>query len=189
MPEHVGGAIERALEKLPADRWASPREFADALQGRTVALPPPSHLDASAPRAASWLHAARARARDPVVLGALALAVIGAAFGARASKRTVVDDDGFAVRFAIAPEAPGGRIATASQIAISPDGRLITYVLTGEIGYSRLVVREVGQLNTRVIPGTDAALAPFFSPDGAWIGFVTADGRSLRRYRSVAVRS
>ena len=181
VPEYAAVAIERALEKLPADRWASPREFADALQGRTVALPPPNHLDASARPVASWRRAARESARDPVVIGALALAVIGAAFGAWASKRTVAEDSGIAVRFAIAPEAPGERIATASQIAISPDGRLITYVLTGELGYSRLVVREVGQLNARVIPGTDAALAPFFSPDGAWIGFVAADGRSLRK--------
>jgi len=181
VPEHAAVAIERALEKLPADRWPSPREFADALQGRTVALPPPSRLDASTRPAASWLRAARARARDPVVLGALALAVIGAAFGAWASTRTVVDDSGIAVRFAIAPEAPGERLATGSQIAISPDGRLITYVLTGELGHSRLVVREVGQLNARVIPESDAALAPFFSPDGAWIGFVAADGHSLRK--------
>jgi serine/threonine-protein kinase len=180
VPEYAAVAIERALEKLPADRWASPREFADALQGRTVALPPPTHLDASARTAPSWRRSARASAHDPIVLGALALAVIGAAFGVWASTRTVVDDSGIAVRFTIAPGAP---FATGSQIAISPDGRLITYIVTGELGYSGLVVREVGQLNARVIPGTDAALEPFFSPDGTWIGFVTAGGRALRKVR------
>jgi eukaryotic-like serine/threonine-protein kinase len=34
VPEHVDLAIMRTLEKLPADRFATAREFADALQGR-----------------------------------------------------------------------------------------------------------------------------------------------------------
>src|SRR3970040_2519444 len=34
VPEHVDEAVARALEKLPADRFSTAREFADALQGR-----------------------------------------------------------------------------------------------------------------------------------------------------------
>ena len=33
IPEYVDYAVLRGLEKLPADRWASAREFAEALQG------------------------------------------------------------------------------------------------------------------------------------------------------------
>src|SRR6185436_2778641 len=36
VPEHVGAAIDRGLEKLPADRWATAREFSQALQGRAT---------------------------------------------------------------------------------------------------------------------------------------------------------
>src|SRR5256885_7148581 len=32
VPPHVDAAIERALEKVPADRWATAGEFCDALQ-------------------------------------------------------------------------------------------------------------------------------------------------------------
>ncbi len=47
VPPYVGAAVAKALEKLPADRFASAHEFAEALQGRgavpttagTVALP------------------------------------------------------------------------------------------------------------------------------------------------------
>src|SRR5205085_6173202 len=43
VPAHVDAAVRHALEKLPADRFATPKEFADALQGRgaptTYALP------------------------------------------------------------------------------------------------------------------------------------------------------
>ncbi len=34
VPEHVAFAVEHALEKLPADRWATAHEFAEALQGQ-----------------------------------------------------------------------------------------------------------------------------------------------------------
>jgi serine/threonine-protein kinase len=36
VPVHVDAAIERALAKLPADRWATAHEFADALHQRPV---------------------------------------------------------------------------------------------------------------------------------------------------------
>ena len=38
VPEHVEAAIDRALQKLPADRFATAREFAEALQGRGATL-------------------------------------------------------------------------------------------------------------------------------------------------------
>src|SRR5690242_3159948 len=36
VPEHVAAALERALEKLPADRWPTAQTFADALEGRAT---------------------------------------------------------------------------------------------------------------------------------------------------------
>src|SRR5689334_4349709 len=36
VPTHVDAAVLHALEKLPADRFASPHEFADALSGRSI---------------------------------------------------------------------------------------------------------------------------------------------------------
>src|SRR3954462_12912116 len=37
VPEYVDYAIERALEKLPADRWETAGQFCDALSGKAVA--------------------------------------------------------------------------------------------------------------------------------------------------------
>ena len=72
VPEHVEAALERALEKLPADRFSTAREFADALQGRgtTVARP------AARPVALAW----RTRFKDPLTLGlgVVALAAVAA---------------------------------------------------------------------------------------------------------------
>jgi len=52
VPPHVSVAVHRALEKTPADRFTTPREFADAIQGKVVlnaALPAPAP-----DRAAHW---------------------------------------------------------------------------------------------------------------------------------------
>ena len=40
IPDHVEYAVMRGLEKLPADRWGSAREFAAALHGGTSAAAP-----------------------------------------------------------------------------------------------------------------------------------------------------
>ena len=57
VPKHVSQAIDRALEKLPADRWSTAREFADALDGRAATA------TLSAERSAE---SARAGGRSPI---------------------------------------------------------------------------------------------------------------------------
>ncbi len=70
--------------------------------------------------------------------------------------------------------APG---LTAQPVAeLSPDGRRIIYV-AGAPGSYRLFLRAIDQFDAIPVPGTDGAHAPFFSPDGASIGFFS--GRRL----------
>jgi eukaryotic-like serine/threonine-protein kinase len=59
-------------------------------------------------------------------------------------------------------------------LAISPDGSRVAYV-AGENGRVMLYVREMNSLEPRMIPGTDDARHPFFSPDGQSVGYF-ADG-------------
>jgi serine/threonine protein kinase/WD40 repeat protein len=56
-------------------------------------------------------------------------------------------------------------VAGADEI-ISPDGTRIVYVSQG-----RLFTRRLDQPNTTELAGTQGAYAPFFSPDGQWVGF------------------
>jgi serine/threonine-protein kinase len=61
------------------------------------------------------------------------------------------------------------------KLAIAPDGRTIAFVAaTATNGV--LYVRRLDELTPRLLPGTENARAPFFSPDGRWIGFI-ARGR------------
>jgi serine/threonine-protein kinase len=66
----------------------------------------------------------------------------------------------------------------ASSVAVSPDGR--TLVVAGMSGEDqRLYRRPLDQLEATPLDGTERGSSPFFSPDGAWIGFF-ADGRLKR---------
>jgi serine/threonine-protein kinase len=42
VPAHVSGAVHCALEKIPADRFTTAHDFADALQGKVVTITAPS---------------------------------------------------------------------------------------------------------------------------------------------------
>jgi serine/threonine-protein kinase len=64
---------------------------------------------------------------------------------------------------------------TRTAVAISPDGRVTAFA--GLHGTSaQLYVRTLDRADAAAFAGTDGAMAPFFSPDSAWIAFV-ADGR------------
>jgi Tol biopolymer transport system component len=66
----------------------------------------------------------------------------------------------------------------ASPVALSPDGRTVV-LLAGDDEGGRLYRRNLERLEWAVVPGTDGAWQPFFSPDGKEVGFF-AD-RKLRR--------
>jgi eukaryotic-like serine/threonine-protein kinase len=68
--------------------------------------------------------------------------------------------------------------AKLQSLALSPDGR--TLVIAGsDAKGQRLYERTLNRTQARALAGTEGGAAPFFSPDGAWIGFF-ADRRLKR---------
>jgi serine/threonine-protein kinase len=57
------------------------------------------------------------------------------------------------------------------QVAFSPDGRALVYAASDGSGVQRLYRRELARFESTIIPGTERAHTPFFSPDGEWLGF------------------
>ena len=63
-----------------------------------------------------------------------------------------------------------------SPLAITRDGSLLAYVARDTDGIIRLYLRPLDRFEYRVVPGSENARAPFFSPDGEWIGFLANGG-------------
>ncbi len=63
----------------------------------------------------------------------------------------------------------------APALDLSPDGRYLAYVGQAA-GHQAIYLRPVDQFEAKPVPGTENGFAPFFSPDGDWLGFI-ADGK------------
>ena len=66
----------------------------------------------------------------------------------------------------------------AGTVAVSPDGRHIVFADFVAEGTSALWIRPLNDAAARRLPGTDSASAPFWSPDGRYVGFFAR--RSLK---------
>ncbi len=90
-------------------------------------------------------------------------------------------------RPAAAPPAPASRWALAlpeeftlstddfPHLALSRDGRLQVAAVVGKRGVQQLLLRRSDEFEPKLLEGTEGATSPFFSPDGAWIGFFRDD--------------
>ena len=172
VPLHVEDAVLTALAKLPADRFATAREFVTAL---THAGPARSGAQHAGVRSSS--RATGNRLTIPLA-AALFASVAVAAWGwlrpepqPPTSRQQVVlwehaMGDGL---------SPGARVI-ATQSAIAPDGSSIVYSDSTPSGF--VLMRKLrGAAKAEAIAGTQGGISPFFSPDGQWIGFVTMDGK------------
>jgi serine/threonine-protein kinase len=164
VPGHVAAAIQKSLAKLPADRFASASDFAEALTNTSYTIP------TSVTPAATAEPAVGKRLNLGVVAAVAAVAVFAAAFIGRA---TSPDLPQRLVRFSVAaPDSVRviGRCCGRSM-ALSPDGTRLVFIGAGPGSQSPIYRREIGRLEAEPIPGTDGGSIPFFSPDGRWLGF------------------
>ncbi len=173
IPPEVEGAVLTALEKLPADRFASAAEFAQALAARGTGG---SMARTTATAARTAAPAARPRL-DPVKIGLFAALAVAAGLAGwgwlRSGQAPAVN------RFSLylpPDEALLGVTGSGNRLAISPDGLRLVYVGPGP-NNGRLWVRDHDKLGSTPISGTDGAGSPFFSPDGRSVGFILSGTR------------
>jgi serine/threonine-protein kinase len=168
VPPHIEDAVLRALAKLPADRFHTAHEFANALQGKS--LPTVPAMVAAQRPAKRWQGAA------PWIVAAAALAIAVVAWsGSRGSV-----DEARVLRYEIS--LPPNVDVTSSRlvtVAIAPGGRHVAYVAGRPDGSSRILVRADDDLEPRQVPGTEGAISVTFSPDGSQLAFLS-DG-ALRK--------
>ncbi|HEX9054047.1 MAG TPA: protein kinase [Gemmatimonadales bacterium] len=180
IPRHVEAAVLTALEKLPADRFATAADFAEALKNTSYTS---TATMATVPTAAAGAALARAAGRPlpgllvPALGAALAVAAALALWGwLRPSPAPLLSQFSLALRSNQALQPPLG--TGGGRIAISPDGRKLAY--SGPVeGGTRLWLRRLDQLDATAVAGTEGAASPSFSPDGQRIAFVK-EGTQVR---------
>ncbi|HEY7637705.1 MAG TPA: protein kinase [Gemmatimonadales bacterium] len=178
IPRHVEAAVLTALEKLPADRFTTAAEFAEALKDKSYVSTVSLEAAAPAPATPGRRGAGRRPRRVTLALiAATALATAAALWGwLRPAPAQPLTQFSLALRPAEAlqpPQNTGG-----SRVAISPDGRMMVYLGPGD-GGARLWLRRLDQLSATPIAGSEGGASPFFSPDGRKVGFIQ-QGTSVR---------
>ena len=163
-PPTVRMLIKRCVQK---DRTLRLRDAGDARLEIQEALSAPSNGSTTAAAPAKGIHALGWRW---FVIGIGALLLVAAVTGfaiwnwkptpPKPVTRTVIN------------LPPGDRLVGPDQpaLALSRDGKQLAYAAIRGVT-SQLYLRSMDSQDARPIPDTDGAIAPFFSPDGQWIGF------------------
>jgi Tol biopolymer transport system component/predicted Ser/Thr protein kinase len=153
--------VTKCLAKDPDERWQSAHDVADEL---------------------TWIAETVDRQKsEPAVRGArtwkiasavLALALTGVVAAALLTRRKAEPP------MTLSLTMPTQTFEFYSQAVLSPDGETLAFVGHTKNG-SALWIRPIGTSQPRMLPGTEKARMPFWSPDGKALGFF-ADGKLKR---------
>jgi serine/threonine-protein kinase len=171
VPPHVEAAVLTALEKLPADRFDSARAFAEAL-----ADPAYASVSGSATRAIPSYATAAPGTRSRQLAVAAAIAVVSGAAGLAAGwtawHRRPAEPPPTVLRYSmLLPDSLALTDALGTPMAYANDGSAFAY--SSRVG---LMLRYADRLDVVAVPGGRRGVAPFFSPDGRWLGFQVGAG-------------
>jgi hypothetical protein len=170
VPPHVAAAVAKSLEKLPADRFESAKAFAEALHNPAFT----THVAAGRTVAATGPVSRRFALPALAAVAALSLALAVWAWTGASRTTTPV------ARHLTTLGAPGALdgLTFAIEAALAPDGSALVF-RSPLAGPGQLYIKRRDEVVARPLAGTEGGSGPFFSPDGAFVGFV-ANGQ-LRR--------
>jgi serine/threonine-protein kinase len=152
VPAQIEAAVHRALQKVPADRFETARDLADALNGKRAVDAP---LESAHRKSSRRVYATAAGAA--LAAAALTWVVI----------RSPVADDPAVVRMTVALPDSAALNAGSFYRAfdLSSDAANLVY-----IGDNGLFVRPLNSFQSRRLTA-EPAQDPRFSPDGAWVAY------------------
>ena len=176
VPAYVASAVQRALARVPADRFSTAAEFARAIENPTSS----AELATPLPLAVSR--------RRPILPWAVAAVAAAAAFTIALRP----GDSSTALRLPIFAsldvERLGVRSSGSVSFSVSPDGRHVALAVEREDDIG-LAVRSLDSIDVRNLRRTRDAYHPFWSPDSKSIAFFTDDSLKIVDLASGTVRS
>ena len=165
-PPALDHAIRRCLAKDPEERWQTARDL-----GLELKWIPASALD-SRSMPVLKTHVGRGLAIYAALATIASLTFAGLLWHRSAQPRPMLSP----VRFTLdMPASDPVAVKSGPVLAFAPDAGRIAYVVV-QGGTTQLLLRELNAIEGKLLAGTEGATAPFFSPDGQWIGFY-AEGK------------
>ena len=170
VPPRLAALIMRMLEKNPADR----PESADDLRRALDELPTgdgggdPQRTPLTVPTL-SPVRPVRQLA-PWALLGGLAVLVGAALVGAMLARSREAEPPRRSLVAAL-PAPAGQEFRPEGGIALSLDGRQLAFVAADRGGATALWVRSLDSLTASRVDGTETGSGPFWSPDGAALGY------------------
>ena len=153
--------VRRCIEKSPEERFQSARDLSFALGALSG-----SETSAAARAATSAAPGSTRRLRWAAV--ALAMLAVAAATWFVARRPEPMTRKQFSLA--------GSDETSISQMALSPDGSTLAFVSPEDsTGLPVLYLQRIDSPSARALPGTQGVSFPFWSPDGASLGFFAND--------------
>ena len=161
-PPLLDHVVRTCLAKEPEARWQSAADVERELSWIAGAGSTADRMEQPAHLSLRWIAPALAVLVVGVILGVIAAATL---------RPVPPEETGSVTRFAVALP-PGQQLqGEVHTFAWSPNGEHLAYVASGTDERSQLYLRSMDSLEAKLLPGTEDARNPFFSPDGQWVGF------------------
>lgn len=160
-PPALDQLVRTCLSKDPEERFQNAHDLMLELRW----------IDAAGSQASMPGSVVRRRRWAWIAIAAGAL-LLGAALGYFLPRKSTIATAEFPVR-SILPLPVGMRLSgwASPVVAFSADGRKVAFVAEDEGGLDQLYVRQLDQSNSELVPNSEEAEGPFFSPDNQWVGF------------------
>jgi len=180
IPPSLGALLQRCLENDPKDR------LRDIGEARIAIAKLMNGVRENETRAGLAANPAASRWAWPLAVVMVATAAAAVVFSVRARPSTPQPLERLAINLPAGAAYVG---PTYGPPAISRDGTRIAYV--AQSGARRMAfIRSMDDLEPHAVAGTEGAVAPFFSPDGRYLGFfstISAGASSSAVLKKVAV--
>lgn len=166
-PVAIQRLIKRCLRKDPQSRL---HDIADAGLEIEDAVAESAPLMLPVPGRTPWRISRKRAIFTSLASLALMAAVVSAGYwlASRAATRAPGGVSRLTVPVPAGQQVERGGLA---PLAISPDGSRLVYVAVEREGRTQLFMRPLDRFESTAIAGSEGGSAPFFSPDGRWIGF------------------